>query len=97
MSICRVGDIEQKHLESADYINVRHIFSSPVLCEDDEDLQLMEESHTSDDSGPSVPARGWGVPNSPTDYPRLAGRAERECLELLGFSMHITPDNTDVC
>ena len=95
--ICRVEDIEQKHLESADCINVRHILSSPVLCEDDEDPQLLEESHPSDDSGPSVPTRGWGEPTSSTDFPRLAGRAERRCLELLGFSIHITPDNNDVC
>ncbi len=36
-------------------------------------------------------------PKYPTDYCAVAGQAERECLELLGFQMTLSADTSPMC
>jgi hypothetical protein len=49
----------------------------------------------SDDDGNIV--RNWRPPKYLTDYGALAGQAERECLELLGFQMTLPGDESPIC
>ncbi len=65
--------------------------SLPV--ENDGDAQEILQG-SEEDAGDAV--RNWRKPRNATDYAALAGRAERECMVLLGFQMTLHGDRSPI-